>query len=75
MQDQKVGHLKEVEPLEENGTVDMKSRGLGDSIANFTKKTGIKNAVNKISKKLNIPCGCEARQESLNNMFPYKMKK
>jgi hypothetical protein len=53
----------------------MKNRGLGDSIANFTKKTGIKNAVNKISKKLNIPCGCEARQESLNNMFPYKMKK
>jgi len=33
----------------------MKSRGLGDSIANFTKKTGIKAAVQKIASGLNKP--------------------
>ena len=52
----------------------MKNRGLGDPIANFTKKTGIKNAVNKISKKLNIPCGCGAKKNILNKAFPYKTK-
>ena len=49
----------------------MKSRGLGDSIHKFTKATGIKSVVDKVSKGLNIPCGCEARQETLNNMVPY----
>ena len=57
----------------------MKSRGLGDSIHKFTKATGIKSVVDKVSKGLNIHCGCEARQETLNNMVPYnksfKMKK
>ena len=49
----------------------MKSRGLGDSIHKFTKATGIKSAVDRVSKGLNIPCGCEARRESLNNLVPY----
>tara|TARA_X000001382_G_scaffold128954_1_gene119821 strand:- start:138 stop:311 length:174 start_codon:yes stop_codon:yes gene_type:complete len=49
----------------------MKSRGLGDSIHKFTKATGIKKAVDIVSKGLNIPCGCEARRESLNNLVPY----
>lgn len=53
----------------------MKSRGLGDSIAKFTKATGIKRVVDKVSTGLNIPCGCEARQNALNKMIPYKMKK
>lgn len=50
----------------------MESRGLGDSIAKFTKATGIKRVVDKVSSGLNIPCGCEARQKALNNMIPYK---
>ena len=54
--------------------VKMKSRGLGDSIHNFTSKTGIKSVVDRVSNGLNIPCGCEGRREALNIMFPYKNK-
>ena len=46
-------------------------RGLGDTVARFTKATGVKKAVDIISDGLNIPCGCEARQETLNNLVPY----
>tara|TARA_R100001015_G_C4604256_1_gene159252 strand:+ start:1011 stop:1208 length:198 start_codon:yes stop_codon:yes gene_type:complete len=46
-------------------------RGLGDTVARFTKATGIRKAVDVISDGLNIPCGCEARQEALNNLVPY----
>lgn len=52
----------------------MKSKGLGDSIHNFTSKTGIKSVVDRVSDGLNIPCGCEGRREALNIMFPYKNK-
>jgi 5'(3')-deoxyribonucleotidase len=50
----------------------MQSRGLGDSIAKFTEKTGIKTVVEKVSDGLNIPCGCNNRQEWFNEKFPYK---
>ena len=50
----------------------MKSRGLGDSIEKFTKASGIKNIVDKVSKGLNIPCGCSGRRDALNKIFPYK---
>ena len=53
----------------------MKSRGLGDSIHKFTKATGIKTVVDRVSQGLNIPCGCEARRQALNKAAPYKMKK
>ena len=49
----------------------MKSRGLGDTIHKFTTKTGIKSAVDRVSKGLNIPCGCEASRQALNNLVPY----
>jgi|TARA_R100001463_G_scaffold81822_1_gene136339 glycerol dehydrogenase-like iron-containing ADH family enzyme len=52
----------------------MKSRGLGDSIAKFTKATGIKSVVDRVSEGLNVPCGCEARQKALNNLVPYNKK-
>jgi hypothetical protein len=52
----------------------MKSRGLGDSIAKFTKATGIKGVVDRVSAGLNVPCGCEARQKALNNLVPYNKK-
>jgi len=50
----------------------MRSKGLGDSIAKFTKKTGIKTIVDRMSDGLNLPCGCEQRKEWFNNTFPYK---
>ena len=50
----------------------MKSRGLGDDIENITKSTGIKKLVDTVSQGLNIPCGCEQRKNSLNQMFPKK---
>ena len=50
----------------------MESQGLGDSIEKFTKATGIKTFVDKVSDGLNTPCGCQERKESLNKVFPYK---
>jgi|TARA_R110000803_G_scaffold169965_7_gene233026 hypothetical protein len=49
----------------------MKPTGLGDSVENFTKATGIKKVVDKISKATGKPCGCGQRKDSLNRMFPY----
>ena len=50
----------------------MESQGLGDSIEKFTKATGIKTFVDKVSDGLNIPCGCQQKKETLNKVFPYK---
>ena len=50
----------------------MESRGLGDSIAKFTEKTGIKTIVDRVSDGLNLPCGCNNRQEWFNEKFPYR---
>ncbi len=52
----------------------MRSKGLGDSIAKITQATGIKTVVDKVAEGLNIPCGCSARQNKLNEMFPYNNK-
>jgi len=75
VQDQKDGPLKEARLHEENGIVNiMRSRGLGDDIHKFTTATGIKKAVDFMSKGLNIPCGCEGRREAMNALFPRKYK-
>ena len=50
----------------------MKSKGLGDTVEKITKATGIKTMVDRVSKGLNIPCGCTARREALNKLVPYK---
>jgi len=47
-------------------------KGLGDSIENFTTRTGIKKTVDFLSEGLNIPCGCEGRRKAMNALFPYK---
>ena len=47
-------------------------QGLGDKIESFTKATGIKKVVDKVSQGLNIPCGCQRRKEKLNKLFPGK---
>ena len=49
------------------------SRGLGDSIARFTKVTGINNLAQIGAKAMGKKdCGCKKRQEALNKAFPYK---
>lgn len=52
----------------------MKSKGFGDTVHKFTKATGIKTMVERVSEGLNIPCGCEARREALNKLVPYGKK-
>ena len=43
------------------------SEGLGDTIQKITKATGIEKAVKFIAGE---DCGCDARQEKLNKLFP-----
>ncbi len=52
----------------------MKSRGLGDSIEKFTKATGIKTIVDKVSKATGRDCGCNQRRDTLNRVIPYQTK-
>ncbi len=49
----------------------MESEGLGDTIEKFTKATGIKAVVEKISEVTKTPCGCGKRKEALNKAVPY----
>jgi len=51
------------------------SRGLGDTIAKITEATGIKKVVDTIAEATGTDCGCSARQEKLNEIFPYESKK
>ena len=48
-----------------------KSKGLGDTIEKFTKATGIKKVVDKISEVTKKDCGCGEKKETLNRLFPY----
>ena len=52
----------------------MKSKGLGDTIQKFTKATGIKTVVDKISKATGKDCGCNKKKDKLNKLFPYNYK-
>ena len=45
-----------------------KPKGLGDTIEQITTATGIKAAVKAV---LGEDCGCDARKEKLNKIFPY----
>ena len=53
-----------------------KNKGLGDTIENFTKITGVKSLVDfmfeSAIKTKKGDCGCEKRKEKLNKLFPYK---
>lgn len=49
----------------ENGNNPVKSRGFGDTVAKVLEKVGIKKKEG---------CGCEKRQEKLNQWFPYKQE-
>jgi hypothetical protein len=54
----------------------VRSRGLGDSIAKITKATGIEKAVKTVAKAVtgSEECGCSKRQDTLNRVFPYNNK-
>jgi hypothetical protein len=45
-----------------------KAEGLGDTVENVLKLTGISKLVNFVAGE---DCGCEARKEKLNKLFPY----
>jgi hypothetical protein len=49
-----------------------KAQGLGDTIEQFTEITGIKAGVEKLAQAIGWDCGCDARKEKLNQLFPYK---
>lgn len=46
-----------------------KQKGLGDTVAAITKATGIELLVKSLFGE---NCGCDVRQEKLNEMFPYQ---
>jgi hypothetical protein len=53
-----------------------KSKGLGDTIEKITTATGIKKVVETVTKAMGKEdCGCGARKDTLNRIFPYNNKK
>jgi hypothetical protein len=54
----------------------MQSKGLGDTIAKFTKLTRLDVLAKKVAKLFGYEdCGCERRRDKLNKVVPYKKKK
>jgi len=55
--------------------VNVRSRGLGDTIAKITKATGVEQVVKAVTQAVGIEdCGCDARKDALNRVFPYNNK-
>lgn len=54
--------------------VNVRSRGLGDTIAKITRRTGVEKVVKTVVKAVtgNEDCGCDKRIDSLNRVFPYQ---
>jgi len=51
------------------------SKGLGDTIAKITSATKLDALAESIAKAVGAQdCGCTARQQTLNKIFPYKTK-
>ena len=48
-----------------------KSKGLGDTVAKIAQATGLKKVVDTVSKAVKKDCGCGARKDTLNRLFPY----
>jgi len=51
-----------------------KSRGLGDSIEKFTRRSGLKTVMGLAGYgegEGEKDCGCNKRRDSLNKLFPY----
>ena len=49
-----------------------KHQGVGDTIEAITKATGIKAGVEKLAQAIGWDCGCDARKDKLNQLFPYR---
>ena len=56
----------------EKRTTKKKAEGLGDTVENVLKLTGISKIVNFVAGE---DCGCEERKEKLNALFPYRTPK
>ena len=61
---------KEFRLMKEEFASQKEIRGLGDAVEAFTKATGIKAIVDKVSDVLGVDCGCDDRRERLNNLLP-----
>mgnify|MGYP003649688371 CR=1 FL=1 len=61
---------KEYRELKEAFASQNEINGLGDVVEAFTKATGIKAIVDKVSDVLGVDCGCDERRERLNNLLP-----
>ena len=61
---------KEFRLMKEEFASQTEIRGLGDVVEAFTKATGIKAIVDKVSDVLGVDCGCDERREKLNNLLP-----
>lgn len=60
--------IKKAEVLEILG--EATNKGLGTQIEKVTEATGIKAVVETVAKALDADCGCAARKEKLNKLFP-----
>ena len=60
--------IKKAEVLEILG--EAANKGLGTQIEKVTEATGIKAVVETVAKALDADCGCAARKEKLNKLFP-----
>jgi len=61
---------KEFRLMKEEFASQKEIKGLGDVVEAFTKATGIKAVVDKVSDVLGVDCGCDERRERLNNLLP-----
>jgi len=50
-------------------TSQSKDKGFGDTLARIFTATGVKAVVEAVAGS---DCGCQERQEALNELFPYK---
>ncbi len=48
------------------------AQGLGDVIADFTHLTGLDHLAQTYEDLTGKDCGCEARREKLNQVFPFQ---
>ena len=52
-----------------------KQKGLGDTVAAFTKATGLDKVAERVAKAAGKEdCGCGRRRETLNRIVPYNVK-
>lgn len=54
---------------------DQPSRGLGDTLAKITHKTGLVRIAEAYTKITGRDCGCGQRQQALNRLKPYKIER